>query len=463
MRMHRYRCASTAPFPSGESVQPTAADQVWVSDLAYVHIASGLIYTAADAILRGNLHVSVASYESTSVGDVTYPPKLVEEDPSGRPDRSTMPFALLIYLPCRSPPGRCDRRSKPMEPSGNVATANHFLRMAFRAAHSHGQIALITCWESQRTRAMRTKTGQRGYFFWNTKEAIRPTAGYRTRVHTPVVWTAILALGLLTRGLQPTPSSERTALSDTGGDWNTYTTVVGSHRRVILRDGTQIDLNTDTRLQARYADPRPDIVLEHGESFFQVKPQRLWRFKIRVDWLTISNHGASFDVYRHADGQVSVSVTQGRVRIEGRMPTSDRLIPTLSEEITAGELVTIGRNVVTKETDKETIGRQPAWMDGRISFRGNTLADIVGELNRYHSQQLVILDPALRKLRLGGASETTDIGGFVQALGEVYPIRATCAREGTNIILYLDALDSPVRHMITSEAIRQCGRPDQSG
>jgi len=310
---------------------------------------------------------------------------------------------------------------------------------------------------------MRTKAGQRGYFFWNTKEAIRPTTGYRTRVHTPVVWTAILALGLLTRGLQPTPSSERTALSDTGGDWNTYTTVVGSHRRVLLRDGTQIDLNTDTRLQARYADPSPDIVLEHGESFFQVKPQRLWRFKIRVDWLTISNHGASFDVYRHADGRISVSVTQGRVRIEGHMPTSNRPIPMLSEEVTAGELVTVGRNGMTKETDKETTGRQPAWMDGRISFKGNTLADIVSELNRYHSQQMVILDPALGRLRLGGASETTDIEGFVQALGEVYPIQATCARDGTNIILRFAASDNPVRDMTTSETIRQCVRPDQFG
>ena len=39
---------STAPTTaSRENVAPTVAHQVWVSDLAYVHIASGLIYTAA--------------------------------------------------------------------------------------------------------------------------------------------------------------------------------------------------------------------------------------------------------------------------------------------------------------------------------------------------------------------------------------------------------------------------------
>jgi putative transposase len=45
--MLRYRRpVQTAPLPR-ENVQPTAANQAWISDLAYVHIASGLIYTAA--------------------------------------------------------------------------------------------------------------------------------------------------------------------------------------------------------------------------------------------------------------------------------------------------------------------------------------------------------------------------------------------------------------------------------
>jgi putative transposase len=42
---HR-RSPPTATLPR-DGVQPTAANQAWISDLAYVHIASGLIYTAA--------------------------------------------------------------------------------------------------------------------------------------------------------------------------------------------------------------------------------------------------------------------------------------------------------------------------------------------------------------------------------------------------------------------------------
>ena len=43
----RYRRSIPPTTPSKENVAPTATNQVWVSDLAYVHIASGLIYTAA--------------------------------------------------------------------------------------------------------------------------------------------------------------------------------------------------------------------------------------------------------------------------------------------------------------------------------------------------------------------------------------------------------------------------------
>lgn len=43
----RYRRLTPATEVSRENVQPTGANQVWISDLAYVHIRSGLIYTAA--------------------------------------------------------------------------------------------------------------------------------------------------------------------------------------------------------------------------------------------------------------------------------------------------------------------------------------------------------------------------------------------------------------------------------
>lgn len=44
LRYHRHVPTSTTPRASS---QPTAANQAWISDLTYVHIGSGLIYTAA--------------------------------------------------------------------------------------------------------------------------------------------------------------------------------------------------------------------------------------------------------------------------------------------------------------------------------------------------------------------------------------------------------------------------------
>lgn len=45
--MFRYRRALPTAVPPRQNVRPTAANQLWISDLSYVHIGSGLIYTAA--------------------------------------------------------------------------------------------------------------------------------------------------------------------------------------------------------------------------------------------------------------------------------------------------------------------------------------------------------------------------------------------------------------------------------
>jgi hypothetical protein len=47
---------------------------------------------------------------------------------------------------------------------------------------------------------------------------------------------------------------------------------------------------------------------------------------------------------------------------------------------------------------------QWAWRRGKICFSGQTLSDAVAEVNRYRERQLVIDDPALSNLQVGGGA-----------------------------------------------------------
>jgi ferric-dicitrate binding protein FerR (iron transport regulator) len=262
---------------------------------------------------------------------------------------------------------------------------------------------------------------------------------YRTRVRTPALWTVALALGFFSD--LPSSPGGPPILSDGDGNWSSYTTQVGSHRNVALRDGISVDLNTDTRLQMRFAGSSPEAVLDHGEAFFQVKhnPQRL--FTVRVGRITISAIATSFDVYRRADGRISISVMEGRVRIEDHGLASDAPISALPAIVSAGEVITVGKDTVVKEdatkVDGNALASKPAWIDGQLIFNGDTLLNIVNELNRYNIERLVIVDASIEQLRIGGSCNTTDLEQFVRALQALYGIRAVHAQEGGSTVIRL--------------------------
>jgi transmembrane sensor len=70
-----------------------------------------------------------------------------------------------------------------------------------------------------------------------------------------------------------------------------------------------------------------------------------------------------------------------------------------------------------------------AWTQGRLWFDRVTLSEAVTEFNRYNRRQLVIDDPAIENLHIGGAFDATDLDSFVAAL-QSFGIRAS--PEGTS-------------------------------
>lgn len=56
--------------------------------------------------------------------------------------------------------------------------------------------------------------------------------------------------------------------------------------------------------------------------------------------------------------------------------------------------------------------------------------EVVGEFNRYNEHQVVITDPGLANLRIGGSFSATDVGAFIQAL-RAFGVESIETRENT--------------------------------
>jgi transmembrane sensor len=226
-----------------------------------------------------------------------------------------------------------------------------------------------------------------------------------------------------------------------------YVTGVGEQHTIPLSDGSKIILNTQSRLRVRFTPHGRDIELLEGEALFSVAKDTNRPFRVHVRRTIVEALGTQFSIYLGNSG-TKIAVTQGRVRVfENLNPTPIILNPNgLMWTDTAtfqfyqpleGPIVSAGQEarvanedsfadfeVQTRRVALDELERRLAWVNGNLFFSGETLGEAVEEFNRYSWRKLRVADPAISQIRLGGKFETTNLDSFVQALQQVYGIRA---------------------------------------
>lgn len=194
-----------------------------------------------------------------------------------------------------------------------------------------------------------------------------------------------------------------------------FQTPVGGHEIVSLPDGSRVELNTNTAIKAVVNDQVRAVWLERGEAFFEVAKQHGRKFVIYAGPRAVTVLGTKFSVRRES-GEVVVAVLEGRVRVG---PTA----PDVSERhatVTAGDIaIARGRNTLITNS-AEAVQQQLAWRSGRLIFHDATLADAVEQFNRYNRKQLVIGDPAVARLLVGGSFFARNVDAFTQLLRDGY-------------------------------------------
>lgn len=197
-----------------------------------------------------------------------------------------------------------------------------------------------------------------------------------------------------------------------------YATSIGAQKAVSLGDGSRIEMNTATRIRAAVADKRREIWLDEGEAYFDVARKAGSPFIVYAGNRTITVLGTKFSVRREA-GKVTVSVAEGRVRIDD----ADDPKAVRSAIITAGDIAIARASstlVAARANDK--VENALAWREGMLSFDNMRLGEAVGEFNRYHRKQILIEDPDTADMRIDGAFQASNIDAFVRLLHDAYQL-----------------------------------------
>jgi transmembrane sensor len=223
-------------------------------------------------------------------------------------------------------------------------------------------------------------------------------------------------------------------------------TAVGEQRTIALSDGSVLFLNTNSAVRIRFDKQRRDIDLIRGEARFQVAriPQR--PFVVATTDATIRALGTVFNVAMAREG-TQVAVIEGRVELRERGasgaqsaadaaasvdPHGKAAMPVKRHariELAAGQ-----RAAVTSSGIEPDVGPSlesvNAWTQHRLVFRDRTLAEVVGEFNRYRPRQLVIDDPELAGLRISGSFDPSDPDSLVAYLGAVEAVQVSTPADG---------------------------------
>jgi transmembrane sensor len=198
----------------------------------------------------------------------------------------------------------------------------------------------------------------------------------------------------------------------------------GGFERVVLPDGSTVLLNTNTEMHMRFSRERREIVLTHGEALFTVARDERRPFEVSLGDSTVRAVGTSFDVRLRESREIEVMVAQGTVAID-QAPGSTTSAHARSLLSAGDEAVIDARGAAQMvHIGESDIERRLAWTRGQIWLSQTTLADAIAEFNRYNSRQLVLGEPQLATLRVGGSFTATDPTAFLAALERIFGIQA---------------------------------------
>jgi transmembrane sensor len=242
---------------------------------------------------------------------------------------------------------------------------------------------------------------------WDTADGLRAESGarHRTAVRRR---TVLVGMGALTA------AGAAFAVWDVAYA-GVYETDIGEQKHVTLSDGTQVFLDTDTRIRERFTSSLREVELDRGRADFRVKPDSKRPFVVEAAGRRIMAERSTLDV-RLDGSRMSIVLLQGRATVLADAPAATRRVV-----ITRGERAIVAPNIAV-HVDRPDLAPLVAWQMGQAIFDSDTLAAAAAEMNRYSTMRLVVDDPLIAKLKLSGVYRVGDNEAFAHSVAQLLPV-----------------------------------------
>ncbi|MBT9300121.1 FecR family protein [Pseudomonas sp. TAE6080] len=191
-------------------------------------------------------------------------------------------------------------------------------------------------------------------------------------------------------------------------------TSVGERRQVVLADGSQVQLNSNSALDVKFDGRQRVIELLKGEMWVEVAKDAQRPFMVRTDQGTATALGTRFLVQRAADGSTVVTVIESTVAAKGN--------DSEAVKVTAGQRAILKQGRA-QPAQPDGNSDPAAWTRGLLTVDDRPLSEVLQTLASYR-HGVVHFDPqALQGMRVSGVFKLDDSDAALATLADNLPIK----------------------------------------
>ena len=215
--------------------------------------------------------------------------------------------------------------------------------------------------------------------------------------------------------------------------YNYLTVPVGGEYFVKLADGTQVWLNSDSKLKypVRFSGSSRTVELVYGEAFFKVTSSSLnngANFIVESQNQLVEVLGTEFNIKAYKEeNSIFTTLVEGKVSVTNKI-TSEKMTLLPEQQIIL--------NTKSNKFDREIVDTDNVicWKDGFFRFKNKSLEDIMITLSRWYDINVIFKDEGLKLKEFNGVfRKDQEIQSVLESIQNTR--EATFKIEGRSIII----------------------------
>ena len=171
----------------------------------------------------------------------------------------------------------------------------------------------------------------------------------------------------------------------------------GGEFKLMLTDGTEVWLNSETELQYPTTFTGKERVVKlKGEAYFKVAKNSHSPFIVKINDIYVKVYGTQFNINTQNKGKIETVLVRGSVGITYR-GRETMLTPSQKAEFSEKD-----KNITVENID---ILPYIAWKDGNFVFHNESLESIMEKLSRWYNLEVFYQNEGIKKIHLSGILE----------------------------------------------------------